>query len=64
LDLQKKKVRMFGEFGDGKAIQDPYYGASNGFETTYKQVLAYSEAFLEYVKENHPISQGQSQDKP
>jgi low molecular weight phosphotyrosine protein phosphatase len=45
---------MFGEFGDGKSIKDPYYGGKSGFETTYHQVVAYSEAFLEYIKENRP----------
>ena len=45
---------MFGEYGDGKPIQDPYYGGKSGFETTYHQVVAYSEAFLEHIRENHP----------
>ena len=28
------------------AASDPYYGGSNGFETTYRQCLAYSEGLL------------------
>lgn len=39
-------VKLFGEYGDNKPIQDPYYGGRSGFETTYKQVLAYSEGLL------------------
>jgi len=46
-------VRLFGDFGDGKPIQDPYYGGKSGFETTYKQVLSYSEAFLDYIVKEH-----------
>lgn len=40
------RIKLFGEYGDGKAIEDPYYGGKQGFETTYNQVLAYSEALL------------------
>jgi low molecular weight phosphotyrosine protein phosphatase len=43
----RAQIKLFGEYGDGKAIEDPYYGGKQGFETTYKQVLAYSEALLE-----------------
>merc|ERR1711939_4723 len=39
-------VRMFGSYGDGKAIQDPYYGGSNGFQKTYGQCVAYSDGLL------------------
>lgn len=37
---------MFGSYGDGKAIQDPYYGGSNGFQKTYEQCVAYSDGLL------------------
>lgn len=57
------QVRMFGEYADGKPIQDPYYGGRSGFEQTYKQVLAYSEAFLEYVKEHHHMPANAAQKK-
>ena len=40
-------IKLFGEYGDGRAIEDPYYGGKQGFETTYKQVLAYSKALLD-----------------
>jgi len=42
----KATVKLFGEYGDGKSIQDPYYGGKGDFKTTYKQVLSYSEGLL------------------
>ncbi|SCV72334.1 BQ2448_3871 [Microbotryum intermedium] len=42
----KAKVTLFGVYGDGKVIQDPYYGGPGGFEKTYQQCLAYSEGLL------------------
>ncbi|KDE03446.1 hypothetical protein MVLG_06058 [Microbotryum lychnidis-dioicae p1A1 Lamole] len=42
----KAKVSLFGAYGDGKVIQDPYYGGPGGFEETYQQCLAYSEGLL------------------
>jgi low molecular weight phosphotyrosine protein phosphatase len=55
------KVRLFGDFGGqkgsvtakvggGEEVQDPYYGARNGFEEVYQQVVRFSEGFLEYVE--------------
>ena len=44
--LARSPVRMFGSYGDGKAIQDPYYGGSNGFQKTYEQCVAYSDGLL------------------
>ena len=54
-------VRLFGDFGGqkgtvttkvggGEEVQDPYYGARNGFEEVYQQVVRFSEGFLEYVE--------------
>ncbi|KAL7344333.1 phosphotyrosine protein phosphatase I superfamily [Rhodotorula toruloides] len=40
------KIALFGSFGDGKVIQDPYYGGKDGFEKTYKQCVRYSEGLL------------------
>lgn len=37
---------MFGDYGDGKPIQDPYYGADDGFERSFVQVTKYSEGLL------------------
>ncbi|KAL8287585.1 hypothetical protein RQP46_003443 [Phenoliferia psychrophenolica] len=33
----KAKVALFGSYGDGKIIDDPYYGGDQGFETVYQQ---------------------------
>ena len=43
-------VKLFGEYGDGRSIQDPYYGGRGGFEATYQQVKAYSEGFLNSLR--------------
>ncbi|EOR01534.1 hypothetical protein E3P92_00526 [Wallemia ichthyophaga] len=43
----KADVKLFGSYGDGKAIQDPYYGGQMGFSKTYEQCLKYGKAFYE-----------------
>ncbi|GAW18040.1 hypothetical protein ANO14919_075090 [Xylariales sp. No.14919] len=48
-DEGKAKVMLFGEFsGSGRkeVIQDPYYGAGDGFKKTYEQCRRFSENFL------------------
>lgn len=45
----KAKVHLFGDFDDKKAIADPYYGADNGFQTSYEQCVRYSRAFLNHL---------------
>lgn len=45
----KAKIKLFGEYGDGRPIQDPYYGGRDGFEKTYQQVMSYSEGLLDYL---------------
>lgn len=40
------KIALFGSYGDGKVIEDPYYGGDDGFETTYQQCVRYSEGLL------------------
>ncbi|KAG8933150.1 hypothetical protein FRC02_012374 [Tulasnella sp. 418] len=42
-------VALFGSFGDGKPIADPYYGGIDGFEKSYEQCVAYSEAFFKSI---------------
>lgn len=44
----KAKVMLFGEFSGGKAeqIDDPYYGARNGFEIAYEQSVRFTKNFL------------------
>lgn len=53
----KGKVMLFGEFGGktrrggrGEQIQDPYYGADDGFETAYEQAVRFSTVFLERLE--------------
>lgn len=45
----KAKLQLFGDYGDGKPIADPYYGPKNGFQTTYTQCVAYSEGLLAHL---------------
>lgn len=43
------KVMLFGEYsGTGKAevVQDPWYGPTEGFETTYQQCVRFTKNFL------------------
>jgi low molecular weight phosphotyrosine protein phosphatase len=45
----KSKVMLFGEYS-GKSkeeVQDPYYGARNGFEIAYEQCMRFSRNFLQ-----------------
>ena len=51
------KVMLFGEFGGkkrrngkGEEVQDPYYGANDGFTTAYEQAVKFSNAFLERLE--------------
>jgi low molecular weight phosphotyrosine protein phosphatase len=47
------KVVLFGHYGGGKdeEIDDPYYGALDGFETAYGQAVRFSKGFLKEVLE-------------
>ncbi|KAF2203158.1 low molecular weight phosphotyrosine protein phosphatase-like protein [Delitschia confertaspora ATCC 74209] len=47
------RVCLFGQFGGkrrrggrGEEVQDPYYGARDGFEVAYEQSVRFSKAFL------------------
>jgi len=53
------KVMLFGEFGGkkrrggragGEQVQDPYYGANDGFVVAYEQCVRFSKAFLEALE--------------
>ncbi|KAF2630493.1 low molecular weight phosphotyrosine protein phosphatase-like protein [Macroventuria anomochaeta] len=51
------KVMLFGEFGGkvrrsgrGEEVQDPYYGANDGFTTAYEQAVKFSKVFLERLE--------------
>lgn len=45
------KVMLFGDFGGkrGEQVVDPYYGARNGFEVAYEQMVRFSEGFITQV---------------
>jgi low molecular weight phosphotyrosine protein phosphatase len=57
-------VMLFGEFGGkkrmggrtgvarvgGEQVQDPYYGANDGFVVAYEQCVRFSKAFLETLE--------------
>lgn len=46
------KVVLFGDFGGGRQgeeVVDPYYGARNGFEVAYEQMVRFSKGFIEEV---------------
>jgi low molecular weight phosphotyrosine protein phosphatase len=49
----KAKVMLFGEYsgrpGKPEEINDPYYGALNGFAIAYEQTTRFSKNFLEEV---------------
>jgi len=45
----KAHVALFGSFGDGKAIADPYYGGISGFEKCYEQCVEYSQGLLKSI---------------
>lgn len=50
----RAQVMLFGEFGGkGRAeeVEDPYYGANNGFNTVYEQVVRFSNNFLKAVED-------------
>jgi len=45
------EVVLFGDFGGkmGEVVGDPYYGARNGFEVAYEQMVRFSEGFIAQV---------------
>ncbi|KAG8905999.1 hypothetical protein FRB99_007856, partial [Tulasnella sp. 403] len=42
-------VALFGSYGDGRPIADPYYGGMSGFEKCYEQCVAYSQGLLKSI---------------
>ena len=50
------RVMLFGEFGGkrrgtkGEEVQDPYYGADDGFAVAYEQSVIFSKVFLERLE--------------
>ncbi|KAJ5475471.1 Low molecular weight phosphotyrosine protein phosphatase [Penicillium diatomitis] len=59
-DVRVAEVRLFGDFGrggklharvgGGEVVEDPYYGGANGFEEVYKQVVRFSESFVDHLE--------------
>ena len=47
----ESKVMLFGDFGGrmGEVVVDPYYGARNGFDIAYEQMVRFSKGFLSQV---------------
>ncbi|KAK4695005.1 low molecular weight phosphotyrosine protein phosphatase, partial [Lecanoromycetidae sp. Uapishka_2] len=54
---EKGKVMLFGDFGGkkGEQVVDPYYGAKNGFEIAYEQMLRFSNGFISQVLEKQGV---------
>ena len=44
-------IALFGDYGgtQGEEVQDPYYGALDGFEIAYEQMVRFSNGFLKEV---------------
>ncbi|KAL5495400.1 STP1 [Sanghuangporus weigelae] len=53
----KAVVRLWGSYLDDKAIEDPYYGGLNGFESVYQQCVKLSNAFLEEITSQESSSE-------
>jgi low molecular weight phosphotyrosine protein phosphatase len=47
------KIMLFGDFGGRKKeeVIDPYYGADNGFDVAYEQMVRFSNGFLKHLDE-------------
>lgn len=53
-DPAKGQVKLFGDFGGtkGEEVGDPYYGAHDGFEIAFEQMVRFSKGFIDYVNGN------------
>ncbi|KAJ7099610.1 phosphotyrosine protein phosphatase I superfamily, partial [Mycena crocata] len=49
-DSATADVRLWGSYLDGKSIPDPWYGGLSGFENTFQQCTALSDAFLDHLE--------------
>lgn len=47
----KAQVMLFGDFGGakGEEVVDPYYGARDGFDVAYEQMVRFTEGFVKEV---------------
>ena len=60
-ESQFGKVYMFGEFGGkskGEEVIDPYYGARDGFEIAYEQMVRFSKGLLKDIEEKSQPLEG------
>ena len=50
-DSPQGKLMLFGDFGGrkGETVIDPYYGANDGFDIAYEQMVRFSKDFLRDV---------------
>ncbi|KAF4550334.1 Low molecular weight phosphotyrosine protein phosphatase-like protein [Elsinoe fawcettii] len=53
-EVKAGKVELWGKYGGKEAeeVIDPYYGARNGFEIAYKQMVRFTNGFLEQLTED------------
>ena len=58
------KVMLFGDFGGkkGEQVGDPYYGARNGFEIAYEQMVRFSKGFIALVLDQGGNNPSQAKD--
>jgi low molecular weight phosphotyrosine protein phosphatase len=47
------KIMLFGDFGGRKKeeVIDPYYGADNGFDVAYEQMVRFTNGFLKHLED-------------
>jgi len=52
-DQELGRVMLFGDFGgkEGEEVMDPYYGARDGFEIAYGQMVRFTNGFLGILEE-------------
>ncbi|KAK1924919.1 low molecular weight phosphotyrosine protein phosphatase [Papiliotrema laurentii] len=58
----RSHIALFGSFDPalansydakkGRAIDDPYYGGSDGFEKCYQQCIVYADGLLDYIEKH------------
>ncbi|KIW08749.1 uncharacterized protein PV09_00687 [Verruconis gallopava] len=49
---KEPKIMLFGDFGGRKneEVIDPYYGADNGFDVAYEQMVRFSNGFIKHLE--------------
>lgn len=54
---KEAKIMLFGDFGGRKneEVIDPYYGADNGFDVAYKQMVRFSNGFLKHLEDGSKL---------